>query len=112
MSALSVIAGVAIEGTSQHPSQLFFVYFVTYFTIEAYKRRPNAFLFTLMLVVIGSGVSGAVATLGPAHAESPWALLIYGGLAGSILGSAGLPTFSPKSNDAIGSSPTSASRVV
>jgi hypothetical protein len=86
MHALSVgliIAGVAIGGSEQNAMNLFMAYMLPAAVIQGLGKRMPLWIHALSAVVLGLCIFMAASTLGPGHATSPWAALVYIGLVGS-----------------------------
>lgn len=79
-----VIAGVGLEGTRENPWNLFLCYMLPLTVLDVFRRRANLFTFSACAIVVGSSIYGAIWTLGPHHAASPRAALIYIGLVVAI----------------------------
>ncbi len=93
VSAAAVIAGVLIEGTDEHPSALFICWFFARYALIGNRWWTGSWPhFLSTAILLGLSMYGAVWTLGPNHAVSPWSGLVYGGMAGAILASLGIPS--------------------
>ena len=91
-SAALILAGVLIEGTSENPWNLALAYLFVVGVLEAWRARPHRWLrFMQAALVCGASMYGAVWTLGADHAASPWASLVYIGLAGAVIASVSPP---------------------
>ncbi len=90
-AAALVVAGVFLEGTQQNPWNLVMSYLFGVGAIEGLKKLPALAAWLLSTIVVGLAIYGAAWTLGPEHAASPWASLVYIGLVGAVLSSAMMP---------------------
>lgn len=90
-AAALVIAGVFLEGTQQNPWNLVMSYLFSVGAIEGLRRLPALAAWLMSTIVVGLAIYGAAWTLGPNHAASAWASLVYVGLAGAVLSSATMP---------------------
>lgn len=91
MAAALVVAGVVLEGTQQNPWNLGISYLLPVWVLNALRQRASLWACTVGAVVAGLAIYGAAWTLGPEHAASPWAALVYVGLAGAVLSSLMVP---------------------
>ena len=82
-----VIAGVVLEGTQQSPWNLVISYMLPVAIIEALKQRTALWVYAVCAVVVGLAIYGAAWTLGPEHATSPRAALVYVGLVAAAMSS-------------------------
>jgi ABC-type Fe3+-siderophore transport system permease subunit len=86
-----VLAGVVLEGTQQNPWNLVMSYLLPVAVIEILRRRATLWAYAICTVVVGLAIYGAAWTLGPEHAASPWAALVYVGLVAAALTSLMMP---------------------
>ena len=84
VGAALVISGVVLEGTGENPWNLFLCCMLPVTVLDTYRLRPNLFTFSACALVVGLSIYGAIWTLGPDHAASPRAALIYIGLVVAI----------------------------
>ena len=91
VSAVLVIAGVLIEGAQENPWNLAASYFFAVGAIDVLRRLPAVAAWVVSTVLVGLAIYGAAWTLGPDHAASAWASLVYVGLVGAVLSSAMMP---------------------
>lgn len=85
VAAALVIAGVVIEGTQQNPWNLAMSYLLPVGAIEVLRRRQTVWAWAMCTVIVGCAIYGAAWTLGPEHATSAWAALVYIGLVGAVV---------------------------
>jgi len=86
-----VLAGVVLEGTQQNPWNLVMSYMLPVAIIEALRQRATLWSYAICTIVVGLAIYGAAWTLGPEHATSPRAALVYVGLVGAAISSLMLP---------------------
>jgi hypothetical protein len=86
-----VLAGVVLEGTQQNPWNLVMSYLLPVAVIEILRRRATLWAYAICTVVVGLAIYGAAWTLGPEHAASPWAALVYVGLVAAAVSSLMMP---------------------
>jgi len=86
-----VLAGVVLEGTQQNPWNLVLSYMLPVAIIEALRQRATLWSYAICAIVVGLAIYGAAWTLGPEHATSPRAALVYVGLVGAAMSSLMLP---------------------
>lgn len=91
VGATLVIAGVLIEGAERSPWNLTVCYFLSVGVIEVVRLKGTLWRWAVCSVVVGLSVYGTAETLGPEHAASPWAALVYVGLVGAVLSSVMMP---------------------
>ena len=93
LSATLILAGVLIEGSDRNPWNLVLPYLFAVSVLDAWRVHPNSWLrFLQTTIVCGMSVYGAAWTLGPGHAASGGAALVYIGLAGAVFASVSPPT--------------------
>jgi len=87
-----IVVGVLIEGSDQAAINLLLSYVFAVSVLEKWRVKPNSWLrFLQTTIVCGLSVYGAAWTLGPGHAASSWASLVYIGLCGAVFASVAPP---------------------
>lgn len=85
----AVIGGIVIEGTAESPVALFLPFMFVTLVLDLHQKRPDLWArFGLIPIVIGASASGVAWTLGPEHAASNTAGLVWVGLSSCIAASA------------------------
>jgi hypothetical protein len=93
--AALIIAGVLLEGTQHNPWNLSVSCLLAITIMQVQGKLPPLAAWLLSTAVVGLAIYGAAWTLGPEHAASAPASLVYVGLAGLVLSSAIMPSGRP-----------------
>lgn len=88
LGVVAVVAGVVIEGTAEHPLNLFLPYLFGTGVLEVARKRDDLWVrLGAVPIVLGASAAGVAWTLGPDHVTSSVGGLIWVGIAVAITAS-------------------------